>query len=263
MLEQGRPYPGGVTAPVTIGALMDATVGTDPARPLVTYYDHTAEERVELSATTLRNWVDKTANLLRDVLGADAGSRVSLSLPTHWQAVVWLLACWRLGAVVVADSAGPDVAVVSPEAVATQSLPAANEVVATALHPLGAAFSVRLPVGVTDYGIEVFSQADVFAVQTTLHPGAPAWAVDSALLDHAALLRLAADRATELGIAARGRLASDADVSTLAGAVELVLVPLLVDGTVVVIRNADPARLEQLLDTERVDVAATGGSPGR
>lgn len=242
----------------TIGAVLDATVGTDPARPLVTYYDHAADERVELSAITLRNWVDKTANLLRDGIGVDAGSRISVALPTHWQAVVWLLACWRLGAVVVADSTGPDVAVVGPEAVATQSLPAADEVVATALHPLGAAFSLPLPVGVTDYGIEVFSQADVFAVRGTLDPGAPAWAVDSALLDHAGLLRRAADRVTELGIAAGGRLASDADVSTLAGAIELVVVPLLVDGTVVLVRNADPAKLAQLLESERVDVAAIG-----
>jgi hypothetical protein len=46
----------------------------DPVRPLVTHYDDATGERVELSATTLENWVSKTANLLQDELGRTAGA---------------------------------------------------------------------------------------------------------------------------------------------------------------------------------------------
>ncbi|NDU76176.1 TIGR03089 family protein, partial [Actinomadura sp. DSM 109109] len=40
----------------------------DPSRPLVTFYDDAAGERVELSARTFDNWVAKTANFLVDGL---------------------------------------------------------------------------------------------------------------------------------------------------------------------------------------------------
>ena len=40
----------------------------------MTHYDDATGERVELSATTLENWVSKTANLLQDELGRTAGA---------------------------------------------------------------------------------------------------------------------------------------------------------------------------------------------
>ena len=36
----------------------------DPANPRLTYYDDASGERVELSTTTLVNWVAKTVNVL-------------------------------------------------------------------------------------------------------------------------------------------------------------------------------------------------------
>jgi len=261
MPVKGRPYADRVTRPQTIGALLDVTVRVDSARPLLTYYDHAADERVELSAETLRNWVDKTANLLRDVLGADAGSRISVALPTHWQTVVWLLACWRLGAVVVPQVAEPDVAVIGPAAVASGTLPDAPEVVGTSLHPLGARFSTPVPLGMTDYGAEVFAQADTFTAGTAVVAAMPAWE-ETGVVDQRTLLELASVRAAELGVPPGGRLASDADLATLAGAV-VVLVPLLVDGTVVLVRNPDPSALSPLVASERVDVVALAGFPAR
>lgn len=267
MPMQDRPYADRVTRSQTIGALLDATVGADPARPVLTYYGSAADERVELSAVTLRNWVDKTANLLRDVLGADAASRISVGLPLHWQTVVWLLGCWRLGAVVVPEDTGPDVAVVGPAAIANDALPDSAEVVATSLHPLGAPFSTPLPLGVTDYGTEVFAQADAFTALAPLNVETPAWegvgGPDDGALDHGGLLRLAAARAVELRLPAGGRLASAADPSRLSGVVEVVLVPLLIDGTVVLVRDAERAKLGELLASERVDVATIGERPGR
>ena len=52
--------------PIGPAALLATARDRDPARPLVTHYDDSTGERVELSATTLDNWVAKTANLLQD-----------------------------------------------------------------------------------------------------------------------------------------------------------------------------------------------------
>ena len=66
-------------------AILDPLLRDDPAGPRITYYDDATGERIELSAVTLGNWAAKTANLLRDELGAGPGSRVAVLLPAHWQ----------------------------------------------------------------------------------------------------------------------------------------------------------------------------------
>src|SRR5215210_8955354 len=86
---------------MTPDRLLSQAVADDPARPLITFYDDSTGERVELSVLTFANWVAKTANLLVDGLGAAPGQRVSLDLPTHWQAAVWHAACWAAGLVTV------------------------------------------------------------------------------------------------------------------------------------------------------------------
>jgi len=250
-----------VTRP--IGAVLDATVTADPARPILTYYDLGSDERVELSAVTLRNWVDKTANLLVDVVAAGAGSRVSVTLPTHWQGVVWMLACWRVGAVVVSHDEHPDVSVVGPEPVASGTLPGAAEVVATALHPLGARFAEPLPPGVVDYGAEVFAQADTFGSSVAVAAESAAWDISGIVLDQAALIRRGGEAARHLGLQRGNRLLVDGNPTELQGAVTAVLAPLLVDGTVVLVLAPDPVRLPRLAATERVDVTAVRGAAAR
>ena len=70
----------------------------DPAGPRITYYDDATGERIELSTATLANWAAKTANLLRDELGAGPASRVAVLLPAHWQTVAVLFGVWWIGA---------------------------------------------------------------------------------------------------------------------------------------------------------------------
>ena len=96
------------TSPAPAGPpqLLDAALRRDPARPLITFYDDATDERAELSVTTFANWVAKTANLLRDDLGLEPGATVALDLPPHWQAAVWLQACWALGLHVVPGRVG-------------------------------------------------------------------------------------------------------------------------------------------------------------
>lgn len=141
-----------------------AEAGPDP---LLTYYEPAVGTRIELSATTLLNWVDKTSHLL-DELDVTAGDRVALVLaetaPGHWVTVVWELACWQVGAAVV----------VGPQAVADAHLVVAGpdwvpyadagpDVVACSLHPLGLPLGGRLPSSVLDYALEVRGQADRYA----------------------------------------------------------------------------------------------------
>src|ERR1700733_9071359 len=76
----------------------------DPVGPRITYYDDGTGERIELSAVTLANWAAKTANLLRDELGAGPASRVAVLLPPHWQTAAVLFGVWWIGAEVLLGS---------------------------------------------------------------------------------------------------------------------------------------------------------------
>src|SRR5215212_9865168 len=120
----------------------------DPARPLATHYDDATGERVELSATTLANWVAKTANLLQDEFDVALGSTVAVSLPVHWQTAAVLLAAWSCGAT-VADTATEDdgrladvdVVLVAQDRLAALEDAGADapdvELLGLSLHPLG------------------------------------------------------------------------------------------------------------------------------
>jgi len=240
----------------TIPALLDVQVTADPSRPFVTWYDQADGGRVELSVLTTANWVAKTAGLLRDVLDAAPGSRVSIDLPTHWQGVVWVLASWTVGAVLVPPG-NPwiDVAVVGP-AVLSGEVPDAQEVVGTALHPLGARFTEPLPVGVTDFGAEVLAMPDAFGSISPVQPDAAAWRDPSGELQQAELLSLGAARAHSLGLGGAGRLLSTANPSTRDGALTSLLAPLSVSGSVILVSNPKPDRLAALGAQERADVVA-------
>ncbi|OIV38625.1 TIGR03089 family protein [Mangrovactinospora gilvigrisea] len=225
----------------TPDALLRAALAADPARPLVTFYDDATGERVELSAATFANWVAKTANLLQEELAVEAGGRVALLLPLHWQTAVWLHACWAVGAVAApdGDAAAAEVAVSGPEAAA---LAAARECrgerVALALRPLGGRFP-QVPEGFLDYAAEVPGQGDAFFPYQQVGAGDAALAPaggGAAVLTGAQVVARARERAAELGLAAGARVL----VADTAGVdlVDALLVPLAVGGSVVLVRNA-------------------------
>ena len=92
------------------GAILDPLLRDNPAGPRITYYDDATGERIELSAVTLGNWAAKTANLLRDELGAGPGSRIAVLLPAHWQTAGVLFGIWYIGAeVLLKDTAGESI----------------------------------------------------------------------------------------------------------------------------------------------------------
>ena len=133
------------------------------SRPLLTYYDPSAGERVEFSATSFANWVDKTANLLA-TLGVGEGALVTGPLavthPGHWVSLVWPLACWQAGAAWAAVAPplpeDAELAVVGP-ADPRPLLPEAT--IACSLHPLGLPLA-DVPDGVLDYTANVLAEPD-------------------------------------------------------------------------------------------------------
>lgn len=159
-----RHYDAAVTD--LIPALLRRRARRSGAEPLLTYYEPVAGVRVELSAVTLLNWVDKTSHLL-DELDVTPGDVVDLPLaeraPGHWVTAVWLLACWQVGATVAVAAAdlAPRLRVSGPEG-AGAGTDDGVEQVACSLHPLGLPFPEPLPPSVVDYALEVRGQGDQY-----------------------------------------------------------------------------------------------------
>ena len=65
----------------TFAEVLAAQLRRDPGRPLVTFYDHATDERVELSVTTYANWVAKASGLLTDVADLERGMSLRIDLP--------------------------------------------------------------------------------------------------------------------------------------------------------------------------------------
>ncbi|MCA1656111.1 MAG: TIGR03089 family protein [Actinobacteria bacterium] len=215
--------------------LLAAAVRRDPGGPLLTFYDDATGERTELSATTLANWVAKTANLLRDDLDVERGTRVCLLLPGHWQTAVLLLAVWSAGAVPVTDPAGAPVVVADEPRLATAQRWRPREVLGLSLAPLNAPLADP-PAGVVDYAAEVLSAGDVFVAA----PGGAGMPAAAAL-----------DRAAQLGVTDADRVLV-ADSAGVADATDWLLAPLAAGASLVLCRNTDPAALRRRAAAERV-----------
>lgn len=222
------------------------------ADPLVTYYDLGTGERTELSAVSFLNWVDKTSNLFVDDYLLDAGALVDLELartaPGHWVTLAIELAVWQVGATVHVGEPveRADLLVLGPTWDSLDNQ-AADVVVACSLHPLGLGFSTALPAGVGDFSVEVRGQADV-------HSPAPrlghelAWVDERRRLTQADLVSV--DAGSEPGPGARRLVrATDPWSAVRAG----LLVPLVTDGSAVLVAGDDPVRLDRISHDERVD----------
>ena len=110
-VRHGSPLPR-LTDVTTFSDLLAELLRREAGRPLVTFYDHATDERVELSVTTYANWVAKAASLLCEEHDLERGDRVRVDLPVHWLGPVFLGAAWTAGLVVVLDGDDPADAVV-------------------------------------------------------------------------------------------------------------------------------------------------------
>jgi uncharacterized protein (TIGR03089 family) len=247
----------------TVPELLRALLAGDAGRPRLTWYGADGE-RVELSARTLDNWVAKSANLLVEEFDAGPGMRVGVRLPAHWRTATWLLATWAVGAcaVVAPEPAGrpsgepPDVVVTADPAAAVATVPDntvldATVVVAVALPALATSFGPGLPSGAVDGAAEVRLRGDVFVPLVAPVPGDPALVVAGRPpLSHDELLPAAVEAARAAGWPPGVRLLSSAGPDR---AVEELLAPLLLDGSVVLHSPAlDADRLRRIAAQEQV-----------
>lgn len=228
-----------------------ARLRSDPARPLVTFYDDASGERIELSVTTYANWVAKTAGLVQDELDVERGGLVLLDLPTHWLGVVWLGAAWTGGLGVTTDPSlrgAADLVVCGPAGVEEYADPAAErQVVAISLRPLGGRFVDPLPDGVTDFGAVVLAQPDAFMAHDPATSGDVGWRDAGAVLTQGQLLDSAG---TEPVVQRGGRLLTDLNPCSPAG-VNSLLSTLLQGGSTVWVANPDDASWQERYDEER------------
>lgn len=231
----------------TFPAVLARQLRGDSARPLITFYDHRTQERVELSVTTYANWVAKTAGLLVEEADLERGMRLRIDLPTHWLGPVFLGAAWTVGLVVTTDD-DPDAVVCGPDSLAHWADRADDiPVLACSLLPLGVRFAEPLPPGVRDVGVEVWSQPDAFTAFDP--PAGDDLALDAdgeqstqrELMEAAAAGSLLTDG---------GRLFSATNPASPPGVVTFTE-PLARSGSLVLVRHLDPERSQSTYDAER------------
>ena len=235
-------------------AVLDPLLARDRMGPRITYYDDrygddrygddrygddAPGERIELSTVTLANWAAKTANLLRDELGAGPGTRVAVLLPTHWQTAAVLLGIWWAGAEVV--STGPaDIALCTRDRLDEADAAAdGGEVAVLSLDPFGKP-AEDLPIGVTDYATAVRVHGDQIVPER-----AAGAALEGASVDEA--LAAARRRAEVLGGGEADRVMSLQPLP-----VEDLLAVLASGASLIMVAHPDPALLERRRVTEKV-----------
>lgn len=249
--------PSASTSVTTVSeAVLAPLLRHDPVAPAITYYDDATGERIELSAVTLANWAAKTANLLRDELGAGPASRIVVLLPAHWQTAAVLFGIWWIGAEVVlaggiADGAdgianGADVALCTAGRLyeADSAVGLGGEIAALSLDPFGAPIP-DLPVGVTDYATSVRVHGDQIVGER--HPG-PALAGQSVddLVDAAGMA------ASAKGLTATDRVLSTASWDKTDGLIDNMLAVYAAGASLVQVANPDPSALARRRETEKV-----------
>ncbi|WP_179467571.1 TIGR03089 family protein [Mycolicibacterium vinylchloridicum] len=225
-------------------AVLDPLLKADPMGPRITYYDDATGERIELSTVTLANWAAKTANLLRDELGAGPGTRVAVLLPAHWQTAAVLLGVWWIGAEVGLTGAA-DLALCTSERLdEADEAVAGGEVAVLSLDPFGKP-AADLPVGVTDYATAVRVHGDQFITEPQPGPALAGRSVDE-------VLAAATESAAAAGLTAHDRVLSSLPWSTPDDVVANLVAVFAAGASLVQVANPDPAALQRRRTTEKV-----------
>lgn len=219
-------------------ALLDPLMRRDPVGPRITYYDDATGERIELSTVTLANWAAKTANLLRDELGAGPHSRVAVLLPAHWQTAAVLLGIWWIGAEVAGSDGPADIALCTAERMDdADAVAGTGEVVALSLDPFGKPVA-DLPIGVTDYATAVRVHGDQIAPEPR-----PGTALGGRSADQ--VIAAAQSAAAAQGLTPTDRVLSSASWGSDEDLIQHLLAVLAAGASLVQVAHPDPAVLDR------------------
>ena len=229
------------------GAILDPLLRSDPMGPRITYYDDATGERIELSAVTLANWAAKTANLLRDELGAGPGSRVAVLLPAHWQTAAVVFGVWWIGAEVVFDG-DAEVALCTADRLEEADTAAGmGEIAVLSLDPFGKPVP-DLPVGLTDYATAVRVHGDQIVPERSPGPALEGRSVDQ-------VLAAASERAQARGLGAADRVWSAGTWDTPAALIDNLVSVFAAGASLVQVANPDPATQPRRREMEKVTTA--------
>lgn len=229
--------------PTVTDAVFAHALATDPAGPLITFYDDATGERTELSTITTANWAAKTANLIRDEFGLVPGDTVAVDLPAHWQTLAVLLGAWWAGCeVVIGPAAGAAAAFCSLGRLEANDSGA--EIAVAPLDPFARPVS-GLPIGVTDFGSAVRVHGDQFAPVV-----AGPLALDGRGVTE--IIAAAQEFATVTDIGPSSRILSTRHWDTADNVVTTVLATPIAGGSLVQVVNPDVARLAGRAASEKV-----------
>ncbi|WP_018348020.1 TIGR03089 family protein [Longispora albida] len=237
----------------TPAGLLAAILATNPAQPLLTFYDDASGERTELSAVTLDNWVSKTANLLVDELGLGGEDAAAIALPPHWQTAAVLLGCWKAGLAVHHGRPGGGPGELVRAEVAFCAMDRLDEISAPETYGLSLApMAMPLrdaPDSVSDYVLEVRKHGDFYSGPQAdpAHPALTGLPGGGAL-SHAELTEKAYEHAASLGLTSEDRVL----IAEPRRPLDWLLAPLAAGASVVLCRNADPAKLDARAESEKV-----------
>lgn len=221
--------------------------GGDRSQPFITWYEDTHGHRVELSLATLLNGVAKCSGLLRDEHDIQPGDTVALHLPMHWQRAVWLGACWSVRAIAAPDYTGKaQLAIVGQGAPSSEF---ALDVLEVDLSPLA---------------LPGRNHPDIFAPISTPELADPAMLLaDETVLDAGEVMSVAQVLADAWRLGQGGRLMAvdpvpDAHtgLGTAAGWLAALAVPLVVNGSVVIVADEDLALRASRAEIERVSAVS-------
>lgn len=219
-----------------VWSALQKRVRSSGAAPLVTYVDLASGERTELSATSLANAAAKIANALRDEFDLEAGARVCLDVPQHWQRAAWCAGVWTARCVVAPGLRSADL-VVTTAARADAALEVGATTVVASLHPFGLPVAEPLPPGVDDVTLAVRQQPDAYLFESPVADD-PALAVGSDVLTQRSLLEAGREIGERCGLTSGGRLlvpASDAREESVDAWLACLAVPLACESAVVLV----------------------------
>jgi len=226
-------------------------MAANPAGPRITYYDDAIGERIELSTATLANWAAKTANLLRDELGAEPGSRVAPMLPAHWQTAAVLFGIWWIGCEVVLTGGDAEIALCTADRFdQAEAAVGMGEVAVLSLDPFGKAVP-DLPVGVTDYATSVRAHGDQIVPERNPGPALDGRSVDD-------VLAAARASAASQELTAADWLLSTASWDTSEDLIDHLLAVYAAGASLVQVANPDPTLLDRRRESEKLTRVRSG-----